>query len=668
MVDPTSKRAYALRGDGTRAAGAAESADAVPDPREFADAEAWFEALLSGEEGEVFAAALIGRIMDEPLRDDDLQTTNEEVTKAIAQITHRLTHGMKTNQDRTESPCDPLPAVAPPRTGAEPDQWISLGDHRAHFGDEARGPAVSWSIPLSAAMTAPQCQALGWAGDWIHVSQAPTGDGVASYTITVDTRPPAAKEGALRVAVRADDGDGRDVVLTHGTCAQTVAGLPADWQGIRLGFTAEPAPGADPCADSITPGHVAGARSSIDASADSWAPPDTPSPEALKNVLLAHPGVRQAAVLVRGGAAHRQLVACVAAAGATEAALRAHVEAHLPGAAMVAAFVFLQQVPMTHEGTVDYATLDRLVMRAAAAPGAVPMDAGCPLPGFAAGERVDGAPRGRTPPFVLGLGGTGAAVLEHLRGSDRAWIVDAPGTGKTHVWHHLLDLEMDTFSALDGSIRGAALDRAIESLASELRAHGVGDRTPVGVLTRHCSFSVYPLAAVLKVHAAYVPIDPDLDAERIAALLESTAPALVLAEQELVDRLPAGTRVLILDRSPSAEAHPQPSPRTPLDVWNPGGVGNMRDFLARTPERFVPDPFGTHGCPWTAGGDAGLAHQVEHEPVIVDFGTAAVSGEYRRLTEHSYDSMRAVSHICRRLERDLPSPTTFDPSFLADCL
>ncbi|MFP3409265.1 AMP-binding protein, partial [Pseudomonas sp. SIMBA_065] len=41
---------------------------------------------------------------------------------------------------------------------------------------------------------------------------------------------------------------------------------------------------------------------------------------------------------------------------------------------------------------------------------------------------------------------------------------------------------------------------------------------------------VLALLAVLKAGAAYVPIDPAYPAERIAYLLEDSAPALVLAE------------------------------------------------------------------------------------------------------------------------------------------
>jgi len=73
---------------------------------------------------------------------------------------------------------------------------------------------------------------------------------------------------------------------------------------------------------------------------------------------------------------------------------------------------------------------------------------------------------------------------------------------------------------------------------------------------------------VLAAGGAYVPLDPALPAGRWADLLALAAPALVLAEERFLDRLPAGTAPVLLDSS-GAEAAEMPSDAAPVSVVVP---------------------------------------------------------------------------------------------------
>ncbi len=55
------------------------------------------------------------------------------------------------------------------------------------------------------------------------------------------------------------------------------------------------------------------------------------------------------------------------------------------------------------------------------------------------------------------------------------------------------------------------------------------------------------MLAVAKVGAAYLPVDPDYPAERIAFMLDDSRPALAVTVRELAERLPAGIPRLVLD-------------------------------------------------------------------------------------------------------------------------
>ncbi|MGX7824529.1 amino acid adenylation domain-containing protein [Actinokineospora sp. 24-640] len=90
----------------------------------------------------------------------------------------------------------------------------------------------------------------------------------------------------------------------------------------------------------------------------------------------------------------------------------------------------------------------------------------------------------------------------------------------------------------------AELNAAANRLARELLARGVRPESRVALVLPRSVQQVTAVLAVLKAGAAYVPVDPEYPAERIAYLLTDSAPAAVLTTAALADRLPVPAIVL----------------------------------------------------------------------------------------------------------------------------
>ncbi|SDR27363.1 non-ribosomal peptide synthetase [Thermostaphylospora chromogena] len=78
----------------------------------------------------------------------------------------------------------------------------------------------------------------------------------------------------------------------------------------------------------------------------------------------------------------------------------------------------------------------------------------------------------------------------------------------------------------------AELDRAASRLAGWLAARGAGPERIVAVAVPRSAELVVSLVAVLKTGAAYLPIDPDYPAERVAFMREDARPVLTLTGDE----------------------------------------------------------------------------------------------------------------------------------------
>jgi amino acid adenylation domain-containing protein len=94
----------------------------------------------------------------------------------------------------------------------------------------------------------------------------------------------------------------------------------------------------------------------------------------------------------------------------------------------------------------------------------------------------------------------------------------------------------------------AELNAAANRIAHRLRAAGVGPETLVGVCAERSVELVAGLLGVLKAGGAYLPLDPEYPADRLAFMVTDAAAPVVLVQEHLRDVLPdTGATVLALD-------------------------------------------------------------------------------------------------------------------------
>nr|WP_326491738.1 non-ribosomal peptide synthetase [Myxococcus stipitatus] len=91
----------------------------------------------------------------------------------------------------------------------------------------------------------------------------------------------------------------------------------------------------------------------------------------------------------------------------------------------------------------------------------------------------------------------------------------------------------------------AELDERSSRLANHLLALGVGLEARVGVCMQRSFDLVVGLLAILKVGAAYVPVDPSHPASRRAFILEDARVSVILTQEALADSLSAGARPVV---------------------------------------------------------------------------------------------------------------------------
>ncbi|OJT19745.1 hypothetical protein BO221_36000 [Archangium sp. Cb G35] len=107
------------------------------------------------------------------------------------------------------------------------------------------------------------------------------------------------------------------------------------------------------------------------------------------------------------------------------------------------------------------------------------------------------------------------------------------------------------------------LDARANQLAWHLRSLGVGPEVRVGLCAERSLEMVVGLLGTLKAGGAYVPLDPGYPLERLTWMLEDARPAVLLAQEHLLPKLPAHeARVVCLD-SDWARVAEQPVERPP---------------------------------------------------------------------------------------------------------
>ncbi len=145
------------------------------------------------------------------------------------------------------------------------------------------------------------------------------------------------------------------------------------------------------------------------------------------------------------------------------------------------------------------------------------------------------------------------------------------------------------------------LNASADRLASALWRQGVKHGDLVGVCTSRTVDMVASVLAIWKVGAAYVPLDPEHPADRIASILADACPRLIVTEPALRERLPADVPTLearaVTDaqptsdfRRPALESDPAYVIFTSGSTGKPKGVvlehGALAGFLFAITEHF----------------------------------------------------------------------------------
>ncbi|MDU1048645.1 MAG: AMP-binding protein, partial [Staphylococcus epidermidis] len=94
----------------------------------------------------------------------------------------------------------------------------------------------------------------------------------------------------------------------------------------------------------------------------------------------------------------------------------------------------------------------------------------------------------------------------------------------------------------DETISYGELNARANRLASRLRTHGIGTDVVVGLALERSITTMVALLAVLKAGGAYLPLDPDYPAERLAHMLGDSGAKLLLTQAALLDRFAPALR------------------------------------------------------------------------------------------------------------------------------
>ncbi|MFF9222069.1 amino acid adenylation domain-containing protein, partial [Streptomyces viridosporus] len=165
-----------------------------------------------------------------------------------------------------------------------------------------------------------------------------------------------------------------------------------------------------------------------------------------------------------------------------------------------------------------------------------------------------------------------AAEYEHLVRGVNGAARDVPHATFPQLFSARVAAAPDAPAVLFGDrvLTYGELDERTDRLAAVLAGRGVGPERIVAVAVPRSAELVVCVLAVLKAGAAYLPVDLDYPADRVAYMLRDSRPALVLTTSAVADTIPGDVPRLLVDR-PDDLAGPV-APVVPADVASPAYV------------------------------------------------------------------------------------------------
>ncbi len=173
----------------------------------------------------------------------------------------------------------------------------------------------------------------------------------------------------------------------------------------------------------------------------------------------------------------------------------------------------------------------------------------------------------------------------------REWSAGPAAPAPTRLLHELVAEQAARTPDAPAVVHGGAaltcagLDARAGALAGELRARGVGPEVAVGVCLERGADAVAALLAVLRAGGAYLPLDPDYPADRLAFMLADSGARLVLTSTSLAGRLPdfAGEVVRVdqafpHSRTPAPSHSPFPD-NLAYVVYTSGSTGRPKGVM-----------------------------------------------------------------------------------------
>ncbi|MER5425189.1 non-ribosomal peptide synthetase/MFS transporter [Streptosporangium roseum] len=170
------------------------------------------------------------------------------------------------------------------------------------------------------------------------------------------------------------------------------------------------------------------------------------------------------------------------------------------------------------------------------------------------------------------------------------------------------------------SLTYAELERRANQLGHLLRRRGVGPDDRVAICLEQSAELAVAVLGVLKAGAAYLPLDPDHPADRLAYVLSDAGARAVVTAPELRDRLPGDLPAVFTEHLDEADPGPVDSGVTPGDlayvIYTSGTTGRPKGvavqhrqvtvYLDGARERLGVEPAGAFGLLQSLAFDFGV--------------------------------------------------------------